>query len=178
MRKLLLDLGLFQPLSEQIQQGLPVFGTCAGLILLAKDSGRRQAAVSARWILQSNAMPTGGSWAAFTREAVCQRYRHGPHDLYPGAVHSPRFLRMPRCWRRWTERSWPPVRKISWSRPFIRNCAVICPSIGIFWTWSRATWGKLCDFKVLRAGNSFPYGFAVCKKKARLSIRLEPTAHL
>ena len=37
MRKLLLDLGLFQPLSEQIQQGLPVFGTCAGLILLAKE---------------------------------------------------------------------------------------------------------------------------------------------
>ena len=37
MRKLLLDLGLFQPLSEQIQQGLPVCGTCAGLILLAKE---------------------------------------------------------------------------------------------------------------------------------------------
>lgn len=36
MGKLLRDLGLFQPLKERIQNGLPVFGTCAGLILLAK----------------------------------------------------------------------------------------------------------------------------------------------
>lgn len=37
MRKLLRDLGLFQPLRELIQGGLPVLGTCAGLILLAKE---------------------------------------------------------------------------------------------------------------------------------------------
>lgn len=37
MGKLLQDLGLFQPLRRLIQSGLPVFGTCAGLILLAKD---------------------------------------------------------------------------------------------------------------------------------------------
>ena len=36
MRKLLHDLGLFGPLSQLIREGLPVFGTCAGLILLAK----------------------------------------------------------------------------------------------------------------------------------------------
>lgn len=36
MRKLLHDLGLFDPLSRHIREGLPVFGTCAGLILLAK----------------------------------------------------------------------------------------------------------------------------------------------
>lgn len=35
--KLLRDLGLFQPLREKIASGLPVFGTCAGLILLAKS---------------------------------------------------------------------------------------------------------------------------------------------
>ncbi len=34
--KLLRDLGLFQPLKEKIEAGLPVFGTCAGLLLLAK----------------------------------------------------------------------------------------------------------------------------------------------
>jgi len=34
--KLLVDLGLFSPLHEKIEDGLPVFGTCAGLILLAK----------------------------------------------------------------------------------------------------------------------------------------------
>ena len=35
--KLLRDLGLFEPLRAQIAAGLPTFGTCAGLILLAKE---------------------------------------------------------------------------------------------------------------------------------------------
>ena len=34
--KLLCDLGLLSPIREAIESGLPVFGTCAGLILLAK----------------------------------------------------------------------------------------------------------------------------------------------
>ena len=37
MRKLLHDLGLLEPLRDRIRNGLPVFGTCAGLILLAKE---------------------------------------------------------------------------------------------------------------------------------------------
>ena len=37
MGKLLHELKLFEPLKEMIQSGLPVFGTCAGLILLAKE---------------------------------------------------------------------------------------------------------------------------------------------
>lgn len=36
MGKLLHDLDLFEPIKEKIDTGLPVFGTCAGLILLAK----------------------------------------------------------------------------------------------------------------------------------------------
>ena len=35
--KLLRDLGLLAPLRARIAGGLPVFGTCAGLLLLAKD---------------------------------------------------------------------------------------------------------------------------------------------
>lgn len=35
--KLLRDLEMFKPLQEKIAQGLPVFGTCAGLILLAEE---------------------------------------------------------------------------------------------------------------------------------------------
>lgn len=35
--KLLQELGLFSLLSERIEAGLPVYGTCAGLILLAKS---------------------------------------------------------------------------------------------------------------------------------------------
>ena len=34
--KLMRELELFEPLKELIEQGLPVFGTCAGLLLLAK----------------------------------------------------------------------------------------------------------------------------------------------
>lgn len=37
MGKLLRDSGLYKPVKERIQEGLPVFGTCAGLILLAKE---------------------------------------------------------------------------------------------------------------------------------------------
>ena len=42
--KLLKDLGLFDPIKKLIEGGLPVFATCAGLILLAEridDPGRR-----------------------------------------------------------------------------------------------------------------------------------------
>jgi len=35
MKKLLNELGLFSPIKQTIQNGLPVFGTCAGLILLS-----------------------------------------------------------------------------------------------------------------------------------------------
>lgn len=35
--KLLRELELFEPLKEKIIDGMPVFGTCAGLILLAKE---------------------------------------------------------------------------------------------------------------------------------------------
>lgn len=35
--KLLLIFGLFEPLKERILQGMPVWGTCAGMILLAKQ---------------------------------------------------------------------------------------------------------------------------------------------
>lgn len=35
--KLLHDLGLFEPVRKDIEAGLPVFGTCAGLILLARN---------------------------------------------------------------------------------------------------------------------------------------------
>lgn len=36
MSKLLTDLGLFEPLRAMLLEGLPVLGTCAGLLLLAK----------------------------------------------------------------------------------------------------------------------------------------------
>src|SRR5574344_1178441 len=40
--KLLHDLGLLAPITQDIQHGLPVFGTCAGLILLARQEDGEQ----------------------------------------------------------------------------------------------------------------------------------------
>lgn len=37
MSHLLLSSGLFEPIAERIRSGMPVFGTCAGMILLAKE---------------------------------------------------------------------------------------------------------------------------------------------
>lgn len=37
MRKLLIELNLLEPLKAMIAEGMPVFGTCAGMILLAKE---------------------------------------------------------------------------------------------------------------------------------------------
>jgi 5'-phosphate synthase pdxT subunit len=37
MGKLLHELNLYLPIKKKIEEGLPVFGTCAGLILLAKE---------------------------------------------------------------------------------------------------------------------------------------------
>ncbi len=37
MNKLLHELGLFEPIKKMIEGGMPVFGTCAGMILLSRD---------------------------------------------------------------------------------------------------------------------------------------------
>jgi pyridoxal 5'-phosphate synthase pdxT subunit len=37
MSKLLESQGLFEPIAERLSEGMPVFGTCAGMILLADD---------------------------------------------------------------------------------------------------------------------------------------------
>ena len=50
--KLLKDLGLFDPIKKLTEGGLPVFATCAGLILLAEridDPGRRDDTRPEKW---------------------------------------------------------------------------------------------------------------------------------
>ncbi len=39
--KLLAESGLYEPLREKAFQGMPILGTCAGCILLAKDAGEQ-----------------------------------------------------------------------------------------------------------------------------------------
>ena len=41
-KKLLSELGLYEPLKQRIEHGLPVLATCAGLILLASDTTQDQ----------------------------------------------------------------------------------------------------------------------------------------
>ncbi len=43
MAKLLADLGLIDPVRQAVRNGLPTFGTCAGLILLAREIDGRPA---------------------------------------------------------------------------------------------------------------------------------------
>ena len=37
MSKLSIDFGLFDPISERIKAGMPVYGSCAGMIMVARD---------------------------------------------------------------------------------------------------------------------------------------------
>ena len=66
--KLLKDLGLFGPLKERIDAGLPVFATCAGLILLAEridDPGSRDGTRPERWF---GALPVAVRRNAYGRQ--------------------------------------------------------------------------------------------------------------
>ena len=67
--KLLKDLGLFAPLKERIDGGLPVFAVCAGLILLANkiedDGGGRAGARPSQWF---GALPVAVKRNAYGRQ--------------------------------------------------------------------------------------------------------------
>jgi 5'-phosphate synthase pdxT subunit len=66
--KLLKDLGLFDPLKERIGNGLPVFATCAGLILLAEkidDPTGRNATRPETWF---GALPVAVKRNAYGRQ--------------------------------------------------------------------------------------------------------------
>ena len=47
MGKLAVEFGLLEPLRDLAAGGLPMWGTCAGLILLARDAGRAQPLIGA-----------------------------------------------------------------------------------------------------------------------------------
>jgi len=63
MMRLLKDLQLLEPIRDAIRGGLPVMGTCAGLILLdRKHLGTMD--------IVAEATHTDGSWAAFTPKGM------------------------------------------------------------------------------------------------------------
>ncbi len=47
MGKLAVEFGLLEPLRDLAASGLPMWGTCAGMILLARDAGRSQPLIGA-----------------------------------------------------------------------------------------------------------------------------------
>ncbi|MGN0632397.1 MAG: pyridoxal 5'-phosphate synthase glutaminase subunit PdxT [Oscillospiraceae bacterium] len=68
-KKLLHELDLFEPLKKHIEGGLPVFGTCAGMILLAEkiDSGEEPCFATMPFTVKRNAY--GRQLGSFFTEA-------------------------------------------------------------------------------------------------------------
>lgn len=84
MKKLLHELGLFAPLKERIERELPVLGTCAGMILLAKeiDGGESPCFGTMEITVKRNAY--GRQLGSF----VCE-------ETFAGRVITMRFIRAP-----------------------------------------------------------------------------------
>lgn len=70
MGKLLHSLGLFQPLDRMIRDGLPVFGTCAGLILLAKEISNDEKTYFASMSLRVKRNAYGRQLGSFAADAA------------------------------------------------------------------------------------------------------------
>ena len=83
--------GLVEPIRERAAAGMPIFGTCAGMIVLAAARGGRRAAASTSWT----------SACAATRTAV-RSIRSRPTSRSTGIEHPVRgvFIRAPRVARR------------------------------------------------------------------------------
>lgn len=85
MRRLLHDLDLFDALRARITEGMPVFGTCAGLILLAKQvDGGVPCFATMDIAVKRNAMAV--SSAAFSRTTL-RGTRHAADDLLRAPLH-------------------------------------------------------------------------------------------
>lgn len=90
--KLLKDIGLFNPLKERIEGGLPVFATCAGLILLAQkidDPAGRDATRPETWF---GALPVTVRRNAYGRQLGSFK-TVGTFDGKPGVQMT--FIRAP-----------------------------------------------------------------------------------
>ena len=77
MGKLLRELELFQPLKEKILEGLPAFGTCAGLLLLAET------------------IENGGSPCFGTMPITAVRDAYGRQGTFDGREIPMTFIRAP-----------------------------------------------------------------------------------
>ena len=70
-RKLIDDWGLRQPILDLAGSGAPIFGTCAGMILLSKDITDGDEPSSRCSISRSSGTPSVASWKASNRSSTC-----------------------------------------------------------------------------------------------------------
>ena len=88
MGKLLRDQNMLLPIREAILSGLPVFGTCAGLILLAKEiTSREESHLGAmNIVVERNAY--GRQLGSFYTEAECKGVGQIPMTFIRGPIIS------------------------------------------------------------------------------------------
>lgn len=79
--KLLCDFALMEPLRERIRKGLPVWGTCAGMILLAKDIAGGEPPHLGVMDIQVRRNVFGGQLNSFTDTAVITGISAEPFPL-------------------------------------------------------------------------------------------------
>ena len=111
--KLLKDLGLFDPLKAEIDGGLPVYATCAGLILLAEkidDPGRRDDTRPEKWF---GSLPVSVRRNAYGRQLgsfVTRGTFDGTSILSPDVKVLSEFNGQPTAvrWRNITAFTWHP----------------------------------------------------------------------
>ncbi len=78
--KLLRQLELFEPIKEMIEDGMPVFGTCAGLIVLAKHIEGEDSHIAAMdMTVRRNAY--GKQIDSFSQDAVIEKISLNPVPL-------------------------------------------------------------------------------------------------
>ena len=88
MGKLLRDQQMLLPLREAILNGLPVFGTCAGLILLAKEITSREESHLATMDIVVERNAYGRQLGSFYTEAECKGVGQVPMTFIRGPIIS------------------------------------------------------------------------------------------
>ena len=88
MGKLLLDQDMLLPIREAILSGLPVFGTCAGLILLAKEITSQEESHLATMDIVVERNAYGRQLGSFYTEAECKGVGKIPMTFIRGPIIS------------------------------------------------------------------------------------------
>ena len=88
MGKLLRDQNMLLPIREAILSGLPVFGTCAGLILLAKEITSQEESHLGTMDIVVERNAYGRQLGSFYTEAECKRVGKIPMTFIRGPIIS------------------------------------------------------------------------------------------